>query len=303
VGLPDERMTESHLPALAAQIDALVQELEALPYPAVREQMFELLQAVDGLHRLALGRFVGLLREHGGSSALERAADDPVVALLLRLYDLAPDDPRQQVEAALDVVRPYMHAHGGEVELVDIVDGIVHLRLSGSCDGCPASEITLRRRVETALRDGVPGFAGIRVHEPMSAAAPVPVSGFIPLADIGPAPRATPRRPVFHAVAPLDAIPPGTLQAYDVDGVWVLVANVAGEVYAARNTCPGSMAPLHLGSFVPPVVVCPWHNEAFDVRTGKRADGQSGPSLAVVPVAVRDGQILIAAAVAEAGVA
>jgi len=61
-----------------------------------------------------------------------------------------------------------------------------------------------------------------------------------------------------------------------------------------RNTCPGSVAPLELGSYSPPVLVCPWHNEAYDIRTGKRADGESGPGLAVLPVTVVDGSVQIA---------
>lgn len=288
--------TVDDLAAIAGRVDALVQELEALPYPVVREQVLELLQAIDGLHRLALGQLVERLHAHGAGDALARAAADPAVTLLLRLYDLAPVDPRDLVESALDNVRPYMHAHGGEVELLDVVDGVVHLRLTGSCDGCPAAEITLRRRVETALRDGVPGFAGLRVHE-----LPVAPAGFIPLAEIGPRPRASQRGPLFQTVTSLDALPPGALAAFDVSGAWVLVANVAGEVYAVRNTCPGSVAPLHLGTFTPPVVVCPWHNEAFDVRNGARVDGTPGPGLTVVPVAVRDGQVLVAIGPREGG--
>ncbi|HSH78920.1 MAG TPA: Rieske 2Fe-2S domain-containing protein, partial [Herpetosiphonaceae bacterium] len=102
------------------------------------------------------------------------------------------------------------------------------------------------------------------------------------------------RRPVFKAVARLADVPAGTMQAFDVDGTRVLVANVAGELYAVRNNCPGSMAPLDLGSFSPPIVVCPWHNDAFDIRTGKRSDGAQGESLAVLPIAIAGDTIQLA---------
>ena len=70
---------------------------------------------------------------------------------------------------------------------------------------------------------------------------------------------------------------------------------------AMRSRCPGSMAPLELGSFTPPIVVCPWHNEAYDVRTGKRVDGLAGRGLDVVPVSVVDG-VIQAAVETAAGV-
>ncbi len=54
------------------------------------------------------------------------------------------------------------------------------------------------------------------------------------------------------------------------------------------------MAPLGLGAFTPPVLVCPWHNEAFDVRTGKRVDGLPTPVLETFRIAVHDGVIALA---------
>jgi Fe-S cluster biogenesis protein NfuA/nitrite reductase/ring-hydroxylating ferredoxin subunit len=274
---------------LAAQIEAALQELDALPYPAVREQMYGLLQAIDGLHRLALHRFVGLLREQD----VEIANADPLAGLLLRMYDIVPTAPAERVEAALDSVRPYIHSHGGAVELVDVVDGVVHLRLSGACVGCPASEITLHRRVEAAIREAYPEFAGIRLHDtPQPADAPA-MPGFIPLADITVQRGAAPPSGL-RPIASTGAVPPGTTTAFDLDGVWVLVANIAGEFFAASNTCPGSRAPLHLGVFAPPIVVCPWHNDTFDVRSGRRVDGQPGEPLETYPVVVRDGTIHVA---------
>ena len=130
--------------------------------------------------------------------------------------------------------------------------------------------------------------------EPEPVAVAAGTSSFIPLERIGRAPVCTLRRPRFAEVARLEEVPPGTMKGVAVEGAQVLLANVTGEVYAVRNACPGSVAPLSLGSFTPPVVVCPWHNEAFDVRSGKRADGVDGPGLEVLPVALRDGAIELA---------
>lgn len=64
---------------------------------------------------------------------------------------------KQKVLDALESVRPYLKADGGDVELVDIKkDGIVEVRLTGACVGCPMSQMTLRAGIERALMRDVP---------------------------------------------------------------------------------------------------------------------------------------------------
>ena len=93
------------------------------------------------------------------------------------------------------------------------------------------------------------------IPEPAAPAAAPGTLSFIPLEQIGPAPTRSIRRPVFVEVARLEEVPPGTMKGVEADGTQVLVANVGGEVYAVRNTCPGSVAPLSLGAITPPSVV------------------------------------------------
>ncbi len=64
---------------------------------------------------------------------------------------------REKVEATLDLVRPALQADGGNVELVDVTDdGVVSVRLTGACAGCPMSTMTLKMGIERTLRDRVP---------------------------------------------------------------------------------------------------------------------------------------------------
>ena len=63
---------------------------------------------------------------------------------------------REEVEAVLEKVRPTLQADGGDVELVDVEDGIVSLKLTGACDGCPMASMTLRNGIERILRMEVP---------------------------------------------------------------------------------------------------------------------------------------------------
>ncbi|MCK6613467.1 MAG: NifU family protein [Ignavibacteriaceae bacterium] len=65
----------------------------------------------------------------------------------------------ERVKKALEIVRPYLNADGGDVELITISpDGIVKVKLTGACSSCPMSQMTLRAGVERALIREVPGI-------------------------------------------------------------------------------------------------------------------------------------------------
>lgn len=66
---------------------------------------------------------------------------------------------REDVEAVLErEVRPQLHAHGGNIELIEVTeDGVVRFRLTGACAGCPAADITNEELVQAALKEHVPG--------------------------------------------------------------------------------------------------------------------------------------------------
>jgi Fe-S cluster biogenesis protein NfuA len=63
---------------------------------------------------------------------------------------------REKIEEILKQIRPSLQADGGDVELVDVVDGVVKLRLKGSCAGCPMSQMTLAFGIERVLKEKVP---------------------------------------------------------------------------------------------------------------------------------------------------
>ena len=63
---------------------------------------------------------------------------------------------REQVQEALNKIRPALQADGGDVELVDVVDGVVQVRLTGACHGCPMSQITLAQGIERVVKQLVP---------------------------------------------------------------------------------------------------------------------------------------------------
>lgn len=68
---------------------------------------------------------------------------------------------RKQVEEALLKIRPMLQADGGDIELVDVDDGVVKVRLQGACAGCPGAKMTLQMGVERRLKQDVPGVKSV----------------------------------------------------------------------------------------------------------------------------------------------
>ena len=69
---------------------------------------------------------------------------------------------KEKVEAALEKIRPSLQADGGDVELVEVTpEGVVKVRMTGACSGCPMREMTLQMGIGRALKEEVPGVKEI----------------------------------------------------------------------------------------------------------------------------------------------
>lgn len=157
------------LDELLVRLEQLLGELEVLD-EGVRARVFELLDGVDALHRMALTALGDAL----GPRDIERLrAAHPAVAWLFDAYAVGVDE-RAAAEASLEPILPYIHSHGGQVEVLDAAEGIVRLRMSGACSGCTASAVTLQEGIEDALREGFPGFLAIDLVEDEAAPHPPP---------------------------------------------------------------------------------------------------------------------------------
>ena len=166
------------------RVDALVRELEALPDEGARRTAVEAVRALLDLHGEGLQRVLDL----AGPEVAARLADDAAVGGLLLLHGLHPVPFEQRVQRALEGVRPYLGSHGGGVQVLEARDGVVRLRLEGTCNGCPSSTATLEHAIERAILEGAPDVAAIHV-EGVAEAAP---AGFVPLASIGREPMTCP---------------------------------------------------------------------------------------------------------------
>jgi len=64
---------------------------------------------------------------------------------------------KEQVQKAIDLIRPGLQADGGDVELIDVsADGIVKVKLTGACQGCPMSQMTLKMGIEKIIKNQLP---------------------------------------------------------------------------------------------------------------------------------------------------
>ena len=71
-------------------------------------------------------------------------------------------DLKEQVEEVIGTIRPNLQADGGDIELVDVTEeGIVKVRLTGACSGCPMAQVTLKRGVEARLKQELPDVVAV----------------------------------------------------------------------------------------------------------------------------------------------
>jgi Fe-S cluster biogenesis protein NfuA len=177
-------MLKDQLPECVARIDELLHKIETLPDAAVREDLQEVVQCLLDYHGAALAQLLSLLPTATGTpqALLQALAEDELVGSLLVLHGLHPADLEARVLAALEEVRPFLESHGGNVELTQLVDGVVHLRLQGSCHGCPSSQATLKQRIEQSILQAAPEIERIMVDD---APAPLAVpNGFVGLDNL-----------------------------------------------------------------------------------------------------------------------
>jgi Fe-S cluster biogenesis protein NfuA len=162
-----------------AAVEAQLERLERLPAGEAREAALGGVAGLLALYGEGLRRVV----EQLGPAGAARLADDELLGHLLLLHDLHPASLEQRVAGALEQVRPYMGSHGGGVELVEIADGVVRVRLEGTCSGCAASTATLKLAIEDAVLQAAPELSAVEaVQGSADGLAPAPLDGCLPMA-------------------------------------------------------------------------------------------------------------------------
>jgi Fe-S cluster biogenesis protein NfuA/nitrite reductase/ring-hydroxylating ferredoxin subunit len=247
---------------VAARVEAAIGEIETQP------QAMEAVQAIVEMYGQGLAR---IMERVDGEALL----DDELVVHLLCLHDLHPTPLGERVRGALEEVRPYMESHKGGVELVSIADGVVRLRLEGSCSGCPSSTMTLKLAIEDAIRKAAPDVDEIIAD----GVVPEPV---LQLQVVG------------QGWATVDGVA-GT-EIRSVEGKDVLFTRIGDSSYAYRPGCPSCHASLGAGSVRGTELTCPGCGLVFDAIRAGRCVEQPQLQLEPVPLLEAGGMVKVSVA-------
>jgi Fe-S cluster biogenesis protein NfuA/nitrite reductase/ring-hydroxylating ferredoxin subunit len=275
-----------------AQVEELLGQVDALPDPLAREKATSLTQALVALYGEGLSRIVGELAARDGDGELARAlAGDELVAHLLLLHGLHPVPVEARVQDALDGVRPYLESHGGNVELVAVEDGVVRLRLDGSCSGCPSSAMTLKLAIEKAIHEAAPDIDEVVAEGAVEKPPARPALLQIEVRDpgwtmAGGLPELRGGRPVVKRVA----------------GEELLFLELGENTYAYRPECPGCGESLADGTLTGVELACSGCGNRYDVLRAGRCLDAPLLHLEPVPLLVDDAGLVKVALAAPAAV-
>ncbi len=263
-----------------ARVEGLLEQLEALPDAAARETATEVVQALLDLYGEGLGRIVDLIAARDDGPLAEALGDDELVAHLLLLHGLHPVSVEERVRGALQGVLPYLESHGGNVQLLGVEEGIVHLRLEGSCSGCPSSSMTLKLAIEDAIFKAAPDVEEVRAE---GAVVPVaPASGLLALEVLKPAAAPSVSPGAWAMAGGMPQLSGGGVLLKEVSGESVLFLRPSERVYAYRPGCPGCMDTLAEATLRANELTCPSCGNRYDVlRAGRCLDA---PQLHLEPV-------------------
>jgi Fe-S cluster biogenesis protein NfuA len=233
----------------------------------------ELLGEMLDLHGEGLARVWASLEP----ATRERLAADPVVGQMLLVHGMHPVPLEERVGIALARVRPYLESHGGDVQLLSLEEGVAHLLLKGSCNGCASSASTLELAIERALDDEAPDLLRLEV-EGVGDAARTPAGRMpartLPMAGSGPG--------ANSGWFALTARPePGRMIAADGG---LLVANVAGTLLAYRDACAGCGASLLDGELDEGTLECSSCRRRFSLPLAGRSLAPEDLQLEPVPL-------------------
>jgi Fe-S cluster biogenesis protein NfuA/nitrite reductase/ring-hydroxylating ferredoxin subunit len=251
---------------LIARVQELTGRLEDLEDVACRELAEELTGAVVQMYGAGLERIVELIEDE---ETRGRLAADELVAGLLMIHDLYPVPLEERVTQALDSVRPYMESHGGNIELLGFEDGVVKLRLEGSCKSCRASSSTLELAVRQALQEAAPDLLGMDVEGVVEEELPG-----VPLPVVNGAPS-------WHT---LDISAPELLTATTVDGMSLVVANVDGTLLAYRDRCASCDSELAGGTLDHGALACPSCGRSYFLPQAGRSMDDDHLQLQPIPL-------------------
>ncbi len=255
-------VTVDSLEQLAERADKAIAEVQSLE-PGVRAKAMALKSAIEEFHKAGLTEIVKKLKDDPhGKQLLFELVDQPTVYALFAMHGLIRADLKTQVGRVIEMVRPYMQSHGGDVTLLDVQGKTAYVRLSGNCNGCSMSAVTLRNTVEESLAEHVPEIEKVEVvpNEPEPA-------GLVQLQG-----QSAEQNEHGWIEGPLvEEIEPSKPFAFEHGDDKILLIKSQQGLRAYRNACAHQGLPLEGGILDQQngTLTCPWHGFQFDSESGE----------------------------------
>lgn len=290
-------LAEERAPSeLVGDVERLLGDLEALGDPVAAERATAVVQALLELYGAGLARIVEEISARDDGTLAEAFAEDELIAHLLLIHGLHPVPLAERVHGALDEVRPYLESHGGNVELVEVEEPVVRLRMQGSCSGCPSSSVTLKLAIEDAIHKAAPEIEDV-IADDVVAAEPAPLLAGGPLLEI----EHVDGERGWTTVGGLRELDRGASVVKLVGGRPILFLRVAARVLAYANRCASCGAALDDAAVKSTRLTCGECGNRYDVLRAGRCLDEPQIHLEPVPLLVgEDDLVRVALAVAVA---
>lgn len=245
---------------LAERVDQSMNEVRKLDEDGQAKAM-KLKAAIEDFHKFGLTKIVQHLKaDPHGKALLFELVDEPSVHALFAMHGIVRADLTTRVSRVIDMVRPYMQSHGGDVELVEVNADTVFVKLHGACNGCSMSAVTLRNGVEEALKEHVPEVTNVEVvpSDPGPAIIPLDAIGIEKPAE-------------WIKGPPVDDVSDTRPYRLDTDETSIIIVKLANQLSAYRNACAHQGLPLDGGILdqAAGTLTCPWHGFCFDAHSGE----------------------------------
>lgn len=289
-GAPPLNATDAR-PGLDALLGGIAQYAgicEAWPAPQ-RAAADARCAAIEALNAEAFRRLIGALKNvPAAAPALRDAVSDEVVYAVLRRHGLLKPSLAERIEMALDTVRPMLAGHGGDVAIVAIEPPAVELRLTGACDGCPASAMTFYAGIRQAIATHVPEITVIRQAKGTAATT----AGVRAPGDAVVSPFAGTIEAGWTQALRLEALADRETRVVARGGLSLLVTRFGDGATCFENVCAHFGLAMDGALAAGGRITCPHHGFVYDLATGACLTA-GGIGLRRIPARVEAGRVLV----------
>jgi len=265
------------------RIQKLLEQIEALPYPGAKELIHECMEALLAFYGQGLRRILQIVDEAGpeGRRVYRDLIQDDTIKGLLLIHDLHPLGLEARLREALDKVRPYLKSHGGNVELINLENGVAKLRLQGTCKSCASSAVTLELAIRQSIEQACPDL----VHFEVEGA----------VRDEEARPSRLSRRTItdWTVIEEAQQLADGAWLPVRVGEIRLVICKLNETFYAYRNRCPACNMPFDTGRLGGNFLSCALGHRYDVVHAGRCAEIPSA-HLAPFPLLAQDGVVKVA---------